>query len=126
VAIVSIALAIALNVSPSAPERVTPAQIAANIPGARASLRQAGGRAELVVTGMPQPPLGKIYEVWLSRGAAAPQPTNALFGVTSSGSGSVNIPGNLHGVQAVMVTSEPLGGSSRPTSAPVLRVLLHA
>jgi hypothetical protein len=49
-----------------------------------------------------------------------------LFSVTGSGSGSVNVPGNLHGVKEVMVTSEPLGGSSRPTSSPVLRVVLRA
>jgi Anti-sigma-K factor rskA len=104
---------------------VTPARLAPNV-GAHASLRQANGRAELVVSGMPQPPLGKIYEVWLARGSAPPQPTDALFGVTGSGLGSVNVPGNLDGVKEVMVTSEPLGGSSRPTSSPVLRVVLHA
>jgi hypothetical protein len=124
---VAIAVAIALNVPSSAPERVTSAQVAANIRGTRASLRQTGSRAELAVSGMPQPPVGEIYEVWrLSRGSTTPQPTDALFSVTSSGSGSVNVPGSLHGVQEVLVTHEPLGGSSRPTSTPVLRVVLHA
>ncbi len=73
---------------------------------------------------MPQPPLGEIYEVWLARTSASPQPTDALFGVTNSGSGSVNVPGSLRGVREVMVTREPLGGSSHPTSAPLLRVVL--
>ena len=45
---------------------------------------------------------------------ASPQPTDALFGVTSSGSGSVNVPGNLHGVHEVMVTREPQGGTLTP------------
>jgi hypothetical protein len=98
----------------------------ADVPGAAVSLRQVDGRAELVVSGMPQPALGKIYEVWLLRGASTFAPTDALFGVTSRGSGSVDVPGNLHGVREVLVTSEPLGGSSHPTSAPLLRVALSA
>ncbi len=123
-ATVAAAVAIAINASPTAHERVTTAQVAANISGAHASLRQTGSRAELVVSNMPQPPPGQIYEVWLGRASASPQPTDALFGVTNAGSGSVNVPGNLHGVKEVMVTHEPLGGSSHPTSAPVLRVVL--
>jgi hypothetical protein len=123
---VAVAAVIVLNIGSTAPVRVTVAQVAPSISGAHASLRQADSRAELVVSGMPQPPLGKIYEVWLSRGSAIPQPTDALFSVTGSGRGSVNVPGNLHGVKEVMVTSEPLGGSSRPTSSPVLRVVLRA
>jgi hypothetical protein len=62
--------------------------------------------------------------VWLARSSASPQPTDALFGVTSSGSGSVSVPGDLHGVHEVMVTREPLGGTSRPTTSPLLRVAL--
>ncbi len=125
-AIAAIAAVIVLNVGSTTPERVTTAQVASSISGAHASLRQAGSRAELVVSGMPQPALGKIYEVWLSRGSTSPQPTDALFGVTGTGSGSVNVPGNLHGVKEVLVTSEPLGGSTHPTSSPVLRVVIHA
>ena len=115
----AVALAIVLATEGSQPARVTSAQVM--VTGAHASLRQAGGRSELVVTGMPQPPRGKIYEIWLSRGAA-PQPTDALFGVTTSGAGVVAVPGSLHGVKEVLVTSEPLGGSAHPTSAPVIRV----
>jgi hypothetical protein len=74
-----------------------------------------------MLAGMPQPPPGKIYEIWLSRGAA-PQPTDALFGVTRHGRGAVAVPGSLRGVKEVLVTSEPLGGSTHPTSAPLIRV----
>jgi hypothetical protein len=123
---VAVALVIGLRSSTTPTERITSARVAPSIPRAHASLRQVDGRAELVVSGVPQPPLGKIYEVWLSRGPASAQPTDALFGVTGSGLGSVNVPGSLHGVKEVMVTSEPFGGSSRPTSSPILRVILHA
>jgi hypothetical protein len=118
------AVAITVGLRSTTHLRVRTAQIASNIHGARASLRLRGGRAELVVSGMPQPPLGDIYEVWLARSPSSLQPTDALFGVTRSGSGSVNVPGDLHGVQQVMVTSEPLGGTSHPTSPPLLRVTL--
>jgi anti-sigma-K factor RskA len=112
-------LAIALTAGSSQRTRVTSAHVA--VAGAHGSLRQAGSHSELVLTGMPQPPPGKIYEVWLSRGAA-PQPTDALFGVTTHGGRAVAVPGSLHGVKEVLVTSEPLGGSSHPTSAPLIRV----
>jgi hypothetical protein len=117
--------AIVINSGPSPHERVISAQIATSIKGAHASLYQIDNRSSLVVSGMPQPALGKIYEVWLNRGGASPQPTDALFSVTNRGSGSVAVPENLHEVKEVMVTSEPLGGSTRPTSPPLIRIVLH-
>jgi hypothetical protein len=116
---VAAVLAIALTAGSSQPTRVTSAHVA--IAGARASLRQVDDHSELRLAGMPQPPPGKIYEVWLSRGAA-PKPTNALFSVTTRGNGAVAVPGSLHGVKEVLVTSEPLGGSLHPTSTPLIRV----
>ncbi len=119
----AIAAVVALSVGSSPRVHVTSGQVANVAPGAHASLREADGRAELVVSGMPQPPLGKIYEVWLGHGSGAPQPTNALFGVTGTGSGSVAVPSISH-AKEVLVTAEPLGGSSHPTSAPLIRVLV--
>jgi anti-sigma-K factor RskA len=87
---------------------------------ATAELRKAGSRLELVVVGMPAPPPGRIYEVWLEHGSEAPLPTDALFSVTKTGSGSVGVPGDLHGVSKVLVTDEPLGGSLKPTRTPVI------
>jgi hypothetical protein len=91
---------------------------------AQVSLRQRDGRAELIVAHMPQPAVGRIYEVWLSHGPHDARPTNALFSVTGSGSAAVGVPDSLHGVREVMVTSEPSGGSSQPTAAPLIRVAL--
>lgn len=85
-----------------------------------AYVRVTGSRGELVVSDMPAPPAGKVYEVWLQRGTQAPSPTSALFTVTASGAGDVDVPGNLTGVSRVMVTPEPAGGSKAPTHAPVL------
>jgi hypothetical protein len=99
-----------------------PAPPAAQVHAARASLRRSGSRAELVVFDMPQPPIGEVYELWLVRPRGAPTATDELFTVTSSGSGSIEIPGGLRGVAGVIVTSEPLGGSAHPTSLPILNV----
>jgi hypothetical protein len=88
------------------------------------SLRLAGEHGELKVTGMAEPPIGEIYEVWLERRTGTPQPTDALFTVTNRGDATVEVPGSLRGVRAVMVTAEPLGGSSTPTSPTVLSVAL--
>jgi anti-sigma-K factor RskA len=85
-----------------------------------AQLRISGGRGELVMRGMPAPPAGHVYELWIQRGSAAPSPTPALFSVTSAGSGDVGVPGSLQGVRRVLVTQEPAGGSLTPTHAPVI------
>ncbi len=87
---------------------------------ATARLRKVGSHLELVVVGMPAPPPGRIYEVWLEHGSEAPLPTDALFSVTKAGSGAVGVPGNLHGINKVLVTDEPLGGSLKPTRTPVI------
>ncbi len=92
--------------------RLVRAQVLA--PGASASLRVAGGRAELLVNGMPQVPARRTYQVWVQRGGA-PQPTDALFSVSGSGGATVAVPGSIAGVRAVLVTAEPLGGSRTPT-----------
>lgn len=105
---------------------VTPAQLASAPPGASAVLRQVGAHAELVVSGVSQPPRGKIYEIWLAHKNVAPRPTDALFGVNRNGNASVNVPGSLAGVHQVMVTAEPLGGSTHPTSAPIIVATLRS
>lgn len=103
---------------------VFPATVTANAHSASAQLREVDNHSELEVSKMPAPPLGRIYEVWLQHSNGAVQPTDALFSVTHTGSGSVAIPSALHGIKAVMVTDEPLGGSRVPTRSPVIVVRL--
>lgn len=86
----------------------------------QAQLQLNGNSAELFVSNFPAPPKGKIYEVWLQRASSAPSPTGALFSVTSSGAGDVGVPGSLRGVDEILVTPEPAGGSPSPTHAPVI------
>jgi hypothetical protein len=87
---------------------------------ASAVVHVVSGRGELIVRHLPPPPEGKIYEVWLERDGRNPTPTSALFDVTSSGSGAVDIPGDLSGVREVLVTPERRGGSLAPTHPPVI------
>jgi len=97
--------------------RLYHAQVTA--PAAKVTLRVSSGHGTLQIANMPQTAPGKVYEVWLKRSGAA-QPTDALFTVSSSGAATVGVPGDLHGVKVVMVTTEPRGGSRVPTSTPVI------
>ncbi len=112
--------ALAFKGEPSERTQVIPAAVVAPGYHATAELRKVGSHLELVVVGMPAPPPGRIYEVWLEHGTAAPAPTDVLFSVTRAGDGSVVVPGNLRGVSKVLVTDEPLGGSLKPTRTPVI------
>ena len=101
----------------SAATRVIRAEVLAR--GASASLVVKSDAAQLQISGMPQTAPRRVYEVWVKRGGA-PQPTDALFTVTRSGAATVGIPGGIAGVKAVLVTSEPLGGSRVPTTSPLI------
>ena len=75
----------------------------------------------LVTKKLPRPGKDRVYQVWLKRkGVTKPEPTDALFTVRHDGSASVDVPGSLKDVEAVLVTAEPEGGSQAPTSDPVI------
>ena len=88
--------------------------------GAQATVSITGDHAKLEVSGMRNPPPGHVYQVWLRRGNGAPQPTDALFTVNVRGHGHVEVPGSIKGIDTIMVTSEPQGGSVVPSGAPVI------
>jgi anti-sigma-K factor RskA len=98
--------------------RVLPAKVVSS--GGSAQLRIAGGHADLIVRHLPPPAAGRIYEIWLKRPSRAPAPTKALFSVTADGSADVGVPGELNGVNEVLVTQEPAGGSREPTGPAVI------
>jgi anti-sigma-K factor RskA len=88
--------------------------------GGRAAVVLRSGVATLRVKGLPAPPKGYVYEVWLlKRGAKAPSPTDALFSVNHRGDGRVALPSTA-GVTTVLVTAEPDGGSPAPTTTPFI------
>jgi len=123
-AVVLLALGIGLGalLSSGASERTVQAQVVGlSAPGARAALTIGGDdQATLNVQNFPSPPRGRVYQVWLKRpGKAAPEPTDALFDVRD-GSATVDVPGGVDGVDQVLVTDEPNGGSPAPTRSPVV------
>jgi hypothetical protein len=116
-AIIAVVAVLALAGGGGGGVRIVRAEVSA--PRASASVRLDAGHAELRIAGMPQTSADRVYEVWVQRGGAL-QPTNALFTVTRGGSATVGVPGDVTGAKAIMVTSEPLGGSRVPTRAPVI------
>jgi anti-sigma-K factor RskA len=84
----------------------------------RLEIRDDGSR--LVARDMPAPPRGRIYQVWLKRPGRDPEPTSVLWSTRNDGSAEVAVPGSLDGVEAVLVTHEPLGGSDEPSVPPVI------
>lgn len=122
---VLIAVAVGVGILASGSSGPAGRVLAAEVVGTgTAQLRVASGRASLVVRHFAQPPAGKIYEVWVVHGKGTPAPTSTLFSPTSAGNAVVEVPGNIKGVSAVMVTPEPMGGSPHPTHAPVISVSL--
>jgi anti-sigma-K factor RskA len=78
--------------------------------------------AILRVRGMPAPPRGRVYEVWIERkGRVLPA---SIFNVGRRGNGAAAVPDDVRGARAVLVTREPLGGSRAPTERPIVRVPL--
>jgi anti-sigma-K factor RskA len=103
------------------PVRMDHAQVAR---GAHGELRVRDGSATLVMSGLRPPPDGRVYQVWLKRPGRAPAPTNALFMPRSDGSAATGVPTRLRDGDAVLVTSEPSGGSRAPTRAPLISASL--
>ena len=119
-AAVLIALAVAGGVLLSGgPSGTTVQAQVVGAPGARAALTVADNRATLKVDDFPAPPSGRVYQVWLKRPGRPPDPTTALFRVRD-GSATVDVPGSMKGVDQVLVTAEPDGGSRAPTRQPVI------
>ncbi|MER5967260.1 anti-sigma factor [Streptomyces sp. NPDC002057] len=77
-------------------------------------------KAVFTATGLPTPAAGMTYQVWLEhRGTMRP-------GGLIHGDGSILITGNPGTATAIGLTLEPVEGSARPTTAPLLRMPLPA
>jgi Anti-sigma-K factor rskA len=102
----------------------TTVRTVSSVHGAHAVLQRFGPRAQLTLSGMPQAPIGETFQLWLARTGGASSPTDALFAPTRAGDATVDVPGGLRDVREVIVASAPLGGRSRLTTPPLLRVIL--
>ena len=93
---------------------------AARAPEAAADIEVNEDGATIVAHGLPAPPSGRVYQVWLKRPGQAPEPTSALFTPSRDGTATATVPGRMDGVAQVLVTDEPDGGSLTPTRDPLL------
>ena len=92
--------------------------------GSQVALEVTGDHGKLDLSGMPAPPPGRVYQVWLVRGKERPRPTHTLFTVPRDGQTQVDIMESLKGTDRVLVTAEPSGGSRQPTSDPIVGATL--
>jgi anti-sigma factor RsiW len=83
-----------------------------------ATLERSGDSGILHVHELPALASDRVYEVWVRR-ASVMEP-RSTFVLDSNGTAEAAVPGPLDGADAVLVTSEPRGGSRQPTSKPVL------
>jgi hypothetical protein len=89
-------------------------------PDARASVALGDDGATLTVREFPDPPEGRVYQVWLQRPGRDPEPTRALF-TPRDGQATVDVQEDVAGVERVLVTDEPRPRGSRvPTRTPVI------
>jgi anti-sigma-K factor RskA len=97
---------------------------ASRAPDAGVQIEVDDGDATLIAHGLPEPPSGRVYQVWLKRPGRAPEPTSALFTPSRDGTATATVPGSLEGVEQVLVTDEPRGGSRMPTRQPLIAAAL--
>jgi anti-sigma-K factor RskA len=88
--------------------------------GGVATVIESAALRQLVVTttGLPQPPGGKVYELWLI-GPRRTRPAGLLPPATAGRTEPVLATGLVPGDELAM-TVEPAGGTSAPTSTPIV------
>lgn len=114
-----VAVGVALTAGNEGKDTVAATVDKARVPTGAARVESEGDSAVLRVSGLPQAPRGKVYEVWVERDGRV-EPAGALFSPARDGSGAAAIPGGVKGVDRVMVTREVAGGVDRPTEMPLI------
>jgi anti-sigma factor RsiW len=79
-----------------------------------------GGAWTLDVARLPQPPAGRVYQAWVMRSGRDVEPST-VFVLARDGTATVAIPQSLGAGDQVLVSQEPSGGSTAPTTTPLLR-----
>jgi anti-sigma-K factor RskA len=88
------------------------------MPTGQASLAVKGNSGELQLTGAPQPPAGRVYQLWYQHGKMIER--GGTFRPRSDGSYDAKVP--VGGANAVLVTVERNGGAPAPTGPPVMQI----
>ncbi len=99
-------------------EAATTVATAGKAPGVTAKMIGEGDKGTLRLANVKQLPPERVLEAWIQRDGEV-TPVRALFVPDGSGHASTTIP-DTRGVEVVMVTAEPQGGSESPTAAPMV------
>jgi anti-sigma-K factor RskA len=92
--------------------------VAGKAPGVTAKMVSEGAGGTLHLANVKQLPEGRVLQAWVSRDGEV-EAVPALFVPNREGDASTTI-AEMDGVDTVMVTTEPSGGSKAPTSAPII------
>ena len=96
--------------------------VAGHAPGVTAKMVSEGDGGTLRLANVKQLPDGRVLQAWVER-AGEIEAVPALFVPDREGRASTTI-ADMEGVETVMVTSEPSGGSRAPTSAPIVTMAI--
>jgi len=94
--------------------------VSGHSPDVTAQMVRQGETGTLRLANLHPLPRGKVLQAWVRRGTRVVS-AKALFEPNSDGTATATID-NMDGVNTVMVTTEPRGGSTQPTSAPIVSV----
>jgi anti-sigma-K factor RskA len=92
------------------------------VAGDNAKVVNEDGTGEIHLTGVKALPRNRVLEAWVRRDGEV-EAVKALFVPDRAGNASTVL-GSMRGVDLVMVTTEPVGGSKAPTSAPIAEVAI--
>jgi anti-sigma-K factor RskA len=93
---------------------------AGKAPGVTATMVDEGDGGTLRLANVHQIPDGKVLEAWVLRDGEV-EAVPALFVPDHAGRASTQLP-PMDGVEEVMVTAEPKGGSETPTGKPLIAI----
>jgi anti-sigma-K factor RskA len=77
-----------------------------------------GGRLYVVLSKMPSPPRGRVYQAWTAAKGSSAMAPSVTFMPNAEGLAVVELPVDAAKVGTVAVSVEPEGGSKAPTSTP--------
>jgi anti-sigma factor RsiW len=106
------------NETVSPPTEITKVESLNDAVPVSATLRRSGDTAMLHVNQLPVIAEDEVYEIWVQR-AGVMEPSGT-FVLEANGSAVAAVNGSVEGGEAIFVTREPHGGSSQPTTEPIL------
>jgi anti-sigma-K factor RskA len=108
------------NKGPTAQTRTIPGK--EELEGIRSKVVLQGNRGTVRLANVKQLPDERVLEAWVVRDEKV-EPVRTLFVPNSDGEAATEIP-DMTGVETVLVTREPKGGSMAPTSQPIAAVAI--